>query len=668
VSTPAEADTTTTPDAVTSAASVDVLRHAVAAIGGVEREGQHRMALAASRTIEAGGVLLAQAGTGTGKSLAYLAACMTDAVLAGRTVVISTATLALQRQIMLKDAPTVAASLAALHGQEPRVALLKGWHNYVCKHKVAGGYPDEDEPTLFSVDASSTRPAESPRSALGVQVTQVRAWAGETETGDRDDMVPGVGDRAWRQVSVTKLECLGAACPVRDECFAEAARARSREADVVVTNHAMLGIAAGGSPGVLPEHDVLVIDEAHDLVSRVTSAATVELSATAVERSGRAAGRHAKSAVAGLQRAAIALRGALDAAPDGRLTATTPALHDAVILLQAAVKDALGSVSGRASDADEAGGRAVLKSQLVVLTEICERLLSDSLSARRDVAWVSRGWDGAQAPRLYLAPLEVDHAIAEQLLEGRATIATSATLALGGSFDPVAHSWGLREGEREWEATDFGSPFDHGSQGILYVAAHLPRPGRDGISEAALVELGDLVAASDGGALGLFSSMRGAQRAAEYLRGRLDTPILCQGEDQVPNLVARFAADHRASLLGTLSLWQGVDVPGDTCRLVVIDRIPFPRPDDPISSARTEVAQARGANGFLEVSVAHAALLLAQGSGRLIRSGEDRGVVAILDSRIATAGYGSFLLRSLPPFWPTRDGAVVRRSLANLRR
>src|SRR5659263_543331 len=320
VSTPAEADTTTTPDAVTSAASVDVLRHAVAAIGGVEREGQHRMALAASRTIEAGGVLLAQAGTGTGKSLAYLAACMTDAVLAGRTVVISTATLALQRQIMLKDAPTVAASLAALHGQEPRVALLKGWHNYVCKHKVAGGYPDEDEPTLFSVDASSTRPAESPRSALGVQVTQVRAWAGETETGDRDDMVPGVGDRAWRQVSVTKLECLGAACPVRDECFAEAARARSREADVVVTNHAMLGIAAGGSPGVLPEHDVLVIDEAHDLVSRVTSAATVELSATAVERSGRAAGRHAKSAVAGLQRAAIALRGALDAAPDGRLT------------------------------------------------------------------------------------------------------------------------------------------------------------------------------------------------------------------------------------------------------------------------------------------------------------------------------------------------------------
>ncbi|HHW83450.1 MAG TPA: ATP-dependent DNA helicase, partial [Actinomycetales bacterium] len=205
-----------------------------------------------------------------------------------------------------------------------------------------------------------------------------------------------------------------------------------------------------------------------------------------------------------------------------------------------------------------------------------------------------------------------------------------------------------------------------GRQGILYVAAHLPRPGREGVAVEALDELAELVEASGGGALGLFSSRRGAERAAEYMRTRVDLPILCQGEDQIPELVRAFTADPSASLFGTLSLWQGVDVPGSTCRLVVIDRIPFPRPDDPIMSARTEMAQARGRNGFMDVSVSHAALLLAQGAGRLIRRSSDRGVVAILDPRVATSGYGRFLMKSLPDLWPTRDRAQVRRSLGAL--
>nr|NLD41100.1 ATP-dependent DNA helicase [Actinomycetales bacterium] len=213
---------------------------------------------------------------------------------------------------------------------------------------------------------------------------------------------------------------------------------------------------------------------------------------------------------------------------------------------------------------------------------------------------------------------------------------------------------------------DYGSPFDYARQGIVYVAARLPRPGRDGVAEEALAELAELMEAASGGTLGLFSSLRGAQRAAEYVRARVSTPVLCQGEDQLPELVRAFAADPAASLFGTLSLWQGVDVPGNTCRLVAIDRIPFPRPDDPIMSARTEVAAEQGRNGFLEVSVSHAALLLAQGAGRLIRRSADQGVVAILDSRVATASYGRFLLSSLPGFWPTRDGAVVRTSLRKL--
>lgn len=646
-----------------AALALRVLGHAVAAIEGRERAGQQCMCAAAAEAMDGGAVLLAQAGTGTGKSLAYLAAGMGAAVGTGRRLVVSTATLALQRQIVLKDGPLVATAVGACVGREPRIALLKGWHNYICRYKLAGGYPADDDPALFALDATSTAAPEPPRGALGEQILRVRRWAEETTSGDRDDLSPGVSDRAWRQVSVTRLECLGVACPLHDDCLPEQARSRAREADVVVTNHALLGIAATGSPGVLPEHGLLVIDEAHDLVARVTSAATVELSAAAIERCSRLAARHAKAAVEPLQHAAASLRSALDELPDGRVRTLRPALHDATVVVHAAAKEALSSLAGRTVEAD--GGRAVLKAQLLLLTEIGDRLLSDGLTTLRDVAWVSRGRDAAQAPRLHLAPLTVDAAIAANLLDGRAVVATSATLTVGGSFEPMARSFGLADGD-SYAAEDYGSPFDHGRQGILYVASHLPRPGRDGISDAALQELTELVVAARGGTLGLFSSMRAAVRAAEHLRERLDTPVLCQGEDQLPALVAAFARDPSASLLGTLSLWQGVDVPGATCRLVVIDRIPFPRPDDPLASARAERAEVNGGSGFVEVSVAHAALLLAQGAGRLIRSSEDRGVVAILDSRLATAGYARVLLRSLPAFWPTRDGALVRGSLARL--
>lgn len=643
---PAEADL--------SNRALAVLDAAITAMNGSPREGQRRMAAAVAAALEGDGVLLAQAGTGTGKSLAYLSACLTAAA-DGRTAVISTATLALQRQVLLSDAPLVAETVAELCGVRPTIAPLKGWHNYVCRHKLTGGYPPDEEPALFSWDGSGPR-RESPRSSLEDQIVQLRAWAEDTETGDRDD-IAGVSDRAWRHVSVSRLECLGPACPLRADCFAERARGRAREADVVVTNHAMLGIAAAGTQGVLPEHDILVIDEAHDLVNRVTSAATVELSAGMVERCARAAAHSFDPA--DLHRAAADLRVALEALPEGRVVVLPPALAAAVVVVQAAVREAL-SAGGK----DDTGARAVLKSQLLVLTEVCDRLLSDALAARRDVAWVTRGRENAHPPRLSVAPLAVDDAISEHVLAGRAVVATSATLTLGGEFEPAARALGLRD--QRWHAEDFGSPFDFGRQGILYVAAHLPRPGRDGVSEQALVELGNLVEAAGGGALGLFSSLRGAQRAAEYLRNRLGSQILCQGDEPLPRLIAQFTEDPAASLMGTLSLWQGVDVPGDTCRLVVIDRIPFPRPDDPITAARTEVVEARGGNGFREVAVTHAALLLAQGAGRLIRRSADRGVVAILDSRIATAAYGRFLIRSLPPFWPTSDGARVRTSLAHL--
>ena len=233
----------------------------------------------------------------------------------------------------------------------------------------------------------------------------------------------------------------------------------------------------------------------------------------------------------------------------------------------------------------------------------------------------------------------------------------------------MAQAWGLSGGatETRWCGLDAGSPFDYTRAGILYIAAHLPPPGRDGAGAAEqLDEIAALVGACGGRTLVLFSSMRAAKAAAEAMRTRLDTPVLCQGDDSTAALVEQFAADPHTSLFGTLSRWQGVDVPGPSLSLVIIDRIPFPRPDDPLLTARQRAVAARGGNGFMTVAAGHAALLLAQGAGRLLRSTDDRGVVAILDSRMATARYGSYLRASLPPFWTTTDPDLVRAALARL--
>jgi ATP-dependent DNA helicase DinG len=263
----------------------------------------------------------------------------------------------------------------------------------------------------------------------------------------------------------------------------------------------------------------------------------------------------------------------------------------------------------------------------------------------------------------------------EKLLAEKTAIFTSATLKLGGDFDAVATSLGLSPADRvtegsprgKWAGLDVGSPFDYTQQAILYVARHLPQPGRDGLTRAHLDEITELVDAADGRTLGLFSSRRAAEAAAEHVREALPhLTTLAQGDAQLPELSRQFVGDPHTNLFGTLSLWQGLDVPGETCQLVIIDRIPFPRPDDPLMSARQRAADKAGANGFMTVAATHAALLLAQGSGRLIRTTTDRGVVACLDPRLVTARYGSFLRASLPPMWQTDDPAVVRKALTRL--
>ncbi|HLT85187.1 MAG TPA: ATP-dependent DNA helicase, partial [Phototrophicaceae bacterium] len=420
----------------------ELLAAAVRRLGGKERAGQLEMAEEVARTLAEPRALLVQAGTGTGKSLGYLVPVLDHAVRHHQRAVVSTATLALQRQVLTHDVPLVADVVAASGAPRPQVALLKGWHNYVCKHKVAGGYPTEDEPGLFAVDAATADAASSTsRGPLAEQVVRLREWAEETDTGDRDDLDPGVGDRAWRQVSVTKLECLGASCPMLEECFPEAARRAAHEADVVVTNHAMLGIAAAGSPRVLPEHDVLVVDEAHELAERVTAQSTLELSTAVVDRTARLARKQAGVAVEALDAAGRALGAWLETAPSGRLRSVPAELLDAVTLLEAGSREAISAMRGE-SEA-EPGGRVMARSAMVVLHEIAERLLGDGVAQRREVLWCERGRTGFEAARLHLAPLDVARPIATELLAGKAAVLTSATLSLGGSFAPVARTLGV---------------------------------------------------------------------------------------------------------------------------------------------------------------------------------------------------------------------------------
>jgi ATP-dependent DNA helicase DinG len=651
-----------------------LLATAVAALGGTERSGQVEMAEAVEQAFETGEHLAVQAGTGTGKSLAYLVPSIARAIETGQPVIVSTATIALQRQLFDRDLPRLAEALVGHLPRKPAVALLKGRGNYLCLNKVHNGAaeaPGEDgsQEELFDPVAAT---------ALGRDVQRLTAWASDTETGDRDEVVPGVPDRSWSQVSVSARECIGAArCPFGTDCFSEKARDRAGSADVVVTNHALLAIDAIAEATVLPEHDLLVVDEAHELVDRVTGVATAELSATALGVAQRRASRLVDPEVAErLDAASATFSSAIHDGSPGRRDSLDDEMATYLTVLRDAADKVRSAIDTSPGDPKAAAARTEAVTSLNDISGVATRILSSfgpSIPDRSDVVWldheVSRS--GRRAV-LKVAPLSVSNLLRDRIFGQSTVILTSATLTIGGTFDAMARSWGLAGGDGEatlrWRGIDVGSPFAHAKSGILYVAAHLPPPGRDGNGSAEqLDEIEGLINAAGGRTLGLFSSMRAAKATAEAMRERLDTPVLCQGDDATSALVRKFSEDDETSLFGTLSLWQGVDVPGPSLSLVMIDRIPFPRPDDPLITARQRVVAARGGNGFMEVAASHAALLLAQGAGRLLRRSDDKGVVAVLDSRMATAGYANFLRASLPPFWATTDSARVREALARLR-
>ncbi|MDA2981596.1 MAG: ATP-dependent DNA helicase [Actinomycetota bacterium] len=649
---------------------------AVDAIGGQPREGQIAMAEAVANALSDRHHLLVQAGTGTGKSLAYLV----PALVHGKKVLVATATLALQRQLVERDLPRIKGALEKELGRELTFAVYKGVGNYLCLQKMNSAEADPDGEVLLEIGT------------LEKDAKRLRAWA-ETPgvSGDRDD-APDVDRRVWYANSVSGRECIGKDdCAYGSQCFAVNAKAKAQTADVVVTNHTLLAIEIVDSHPILPERDAVILDEAHEFMDRTTQAVTEELTVARVERAAKMAKKHLPGKASdAFAKAADNFADALnDFAADVRNDPTKAGrLPELPAQLEAPIRKvkeasaavvALINADSDVIDPDSMAERARVKGATNEVQQTATKMLKPS---GHQVMWFEPTFS-----TLYLAPLSVSQVLRANLLTDTPVIATSATLSVGKSFDAIAKSIGFvvggsddEDSEDEFEAgeidpanvqmLDVGSPFDFAKQGALYLPKHIPEPGRDGPSKEALTELAELIDAAGGRTLALFSSWRGVEMADEYLRkvlAELEIPIITQKRgDSVGTLVERFAKDPKSILLGTISLWQGIDVPGPSCTLVAIDRIPFPRPDEPVMSARAAEADAAGGSGFMQVSLPRAALLLAQGTGRLIRSVDDRGVVAILDSRIVTKRYGSVLLNSMPPFWRTSDGAVIRDSLKRL--
>ena len=719
------------PDEVTT-----TLRRVAAGLpgGGESRPGQVEMAEAVASAVVGRRNLVVQAGTGTGKSLAYLV----PAALSGERIVVATATKALQDQLADKDLPQVAAAT----GNDLQFAVLKGRSNYVCRQRVSeiGGPgaqlsltpgsadpPDADDSLTPAADIGSTDPA-----TIADQVRNLVRWAEDTTTGDRAELPFEPHFRAWAMVSTTARECPGAfRCPSGRDCFAEDARARAAEADVIVVNTHLYGahLASGGA--VLPEHQVVVFDEAHEVEDVMTDSLGLEVGPGRF-RALAVAARPVLGDDNGASRAVEAVADLADvfhrvlrpwsgrrvphgdlsdgtstADPDGRGGDGSGVVddgsggsddsddddHEPVGLdlglapLPKAPKStprkvrsaptAVGSdpdlatllalATGRvgrlvdhlrrserdAGDAEASADRSRRDRVLLAAGHLAADLARLALLGSEEVAWVE---DSTRAPALRVSPIDVGPILAEQLWGSVTGILTSATVPIG-----LAERLGMPPGATD--TLDVGSPFDYRAHSLLYVAKSLPDRRSPAAEPALHDELELLISAAGGRTLALFTSWRAMRSAVEALSDRLPFPLLSQSDLPKPALVEAFRSDESACLFATLGFWQGVDFPGRTLSLVTIDRIPFPRPDDPVLEARRERA---GPGAFGAGDLPLAGTLLAQGAGRLIRTSTDRGVVAVLDSRLATARYRGALLERVPPMKRTLDRDEVLAFLADI--
>ena len=679
----------------------ELLRRVVATLpAGEVREGQVEMAEAVAKALASGGHVAVAAGTGTGKSLAYLV----PAVSSHKRVVVATATKALQDQLANKDLPLIARGL----GQPVKWAVLKGRSNYLCRQRLyelerLGEQQQLDAPfaealdvpldvEAFGADLSEAgrgaRQSSSARAVaarqIGEEVRRLAAWAGSTASGDRAELEFEPSIPAWSSVSVTADECPGARrCPSASECFAESARARAAAADIVVVNLHLLGadLRCGGE--VLPEHDALVVDEAHELEDVLAASLGVDVSpgrlralASSARGALTAAGRRAQRgddtaparAVESVLGVAARFEELLAEGEDRRLPPGLGGEIGEQVTLMVDRLERLGVELRRASDASGGpggvggqggagaalGGDAAQRCLRALLgVDRCREELAACISAGGDeVVWVT----GGIRPAMHSAPLDVSETMSAQVFSAMPVVLTSATLPRGLAVRMGAPSDSTAE-------LDVGSPFAYKAHGLLYCAASLPDRRRPEAEPAIHDEIEALVLAAGGRTLALFTSRRAMTLAAEVLAGRLPWPVLVQGELPKAALLEALSSQSAACLFATMSFWQGVDVPGPALTLVIIDRIPFPRPDDPLMAARREAA---GRAGFQQVDLPRAATLLAQGAGRLLRTATDRGVVAVLDPRLAKASYGPTLVKALPPMRRTRDRAEAEAFLRGI--
>ncbi len=599
--------------------------------GYEQRPAQARLAEAVAGVFENGGLLLAEAGTGTGKTLAYLL----PAVELGRRVVVSTGTKNLQAQLVEKDLPLLARAL----GRDLEVAVMKGRGNYLCRMRFrsfaqAGTFRRLDEVPLFHA---------------------VEAWAPRTRTGDRAEIedLPDTAD-FWREVSASSENCIGQSCPDFDACWVTQMRQRALAADLVVVNHHLLcaDLAVKGSSygQVIPDYDTLVIDEAHLLeevatqyFGRQVSSHRVEDLARDVERELKAGKVDAPDVAAeldSLRRRADRFFRLMAASPGTRLVAgrLPPRLLEESAALQArldGVRTALLALPERPEPLTGLAGRAqALKEELAFIL---------SADDEDHVSFVETRGRGVF---LRATPIDVSARLRELLFEPvRAAVLTSATLAVDDGFSYLKDRLGLLPTDE----LCLPSPFDFERQAVLYVPRRMPDPRSPAFVERAADEIARLLELSRGRAFVLFTSYANMNAVAQRLAGVLEFPLLIQGEAPKPVLLETFRRTPGAVLLATASFWQGVDVVGDQLSCVIVDKLPFASPSDPVVQARIERLRARGGNPFGEYQVPVAILMLKQGLGRLIRSASDRGILAVLDSRLLEKSYGRRFLDSLPP-------------------
>jgi ATP-dependent DNA helicase DinG len=629
------------PDA-TAADVAAVLARVTAALPGREdRPGQLRMAELVADAIHTKRHLVVQAGTGTGKTLAYLV----PVIVMGQKCIVATATKALQDQLATKDLPFLAAELAEL-GHDVDWAVLKGRSNYLCLQRLR----EMSQPATGQLELEEMSPLHR------VEITKLAEWAGTTPTGDQAELDWSPSDTTWRAVSVGSDECPGAdRCPVGQECFAEQARRRAQASDVVVVNTHLYGLHVGSGGAILPEHDVVVFDEAHVLEDTMSDTVGVQISPGRFVTVGATVRRilDDPQLVGAVTDLATLLRDAFSPYANQRLTTPLPdpiiaVLEDAQIRLTR-VGEAVQKIETSVEDAQQ----RKLRAQRIV-TRTMEAVEAALAAGDGTVPFVSGSRD---SPRLEIAPLDVGPTLAAGVWQERTAILTSATIPAS-----LARRVGLPD-ERT-SGDDVGSPFDYEHQAVLYCAMHVPPPRSPAFRSAVADELVDLIQAAGGRTLALFTSWAAMDAAVETVRPRLDVPILTQRDLPKPALVKAFAESEETCLFATTGMFQGVDVPGRTLSLVVIDKLPFPRPDDPLLSARREQL---GPSAFSEIDVPRAATLLAQACGRLIRNGTDRGAVAVLDSRLGTARYRWDIVNALPPMKRTRDRAEVARFLREIR-